>query len=66
MDTDYAEFKYQAKFCTDKIIEMKKHYLYNLENKSGRFMELQLELMELKRKITSTVPQNVVKQLKDS
>ena len=33
MDIDYAEFKYQARFCTDKIADMKKHSLAAVETK---------------------------------
>ena len=40
MDIDYAEFKYQAKFCTDKVAEMKKHSLANVETKLGRYLDL--------------------------
>lgn len=40
MDIDYAEFKYQAKFCTDKVHEMKKHSLANVETKLGRYLDL--------------------------
>ena len=39
-DIDYAEFKYLAKFCTDKVAEMKKHALANVETKLGRYLDL--------------------------
>ena len=44
MDIDYAEFKYQARFCSDKIADLKKHSREAVETKQGRYLDLQLEL----------------------
>ena len=66
MDIDYAEFKYQAKFCQDKVHEMKKHSLQNVETKFGRFLDLQLELQELMEAIARSVPVDVANQIRMS
>ena len=69
-DIDYAEFKYQAKFCQDKIVELKRHSLSNVETKMGRYLDLQLELQLIQHGIIRSVPQDIANaitfQLMDS
>ena len=50
-DIDYAEFKYQAKFCADKVQEMRKVGIENMNTRGGRYLDLQYELDQVMSEI---------------